>query len=53
VDVSQLSDATIRALRPGEQLTLFGVPRPDNRLVANGYVHTEPGSPAASPQSTP
>jgi hypothetical protein len=51
VDVSQLSEATRRALRPGDRVTLFGVPRNDDRLVANGYIQTEPASPAASPRS--
>lgn len=52
VDASQLSNGTIRALRPGDPVTLFGVPRADNKLIANGYVQSEPASPAASPPST-
>jgi hypothetical protein len=52
VDLSQLSDKTLRALRPGDRVSLFGVPRKDNRLVANGYIQSEPVSPAASPRST-
>jgi hypothetical protein len=51
VDASQLSAVTIRALRPGDRVTLFGVPRGDDKLVANGYVQSEPPTPAASPSS--
>ncbi len=51
VDVSQLSPLTIQALRRGDRVTLFGVPRSDDKLVANGYVQTtEPASPSASPR---
>jgi hypothetical protein len=52
VDVSQLSEQTVRALQAGERVSLFGVPRHDRRLVANGYIQSEAGSPAASPRST-
>jgi hypothetical protein len=52
IDVSQLSDQTLAALRPGDQVSLFGVPRKDHRLVANGYIQSEPPAPAASPGST-
>lgn len=52
VDVSQLSPATVGALRAGDRVTLFGVPRADERLIANGYIQAEPGTPAASPPST-
>ena len=52
VDVSQLSDVTLRALRPGDRVSLFGVPREDRQLVANGYIQSEPSSPSASPGST-
>ena len=51
VDVSQLSPLTIQALRRGDRVTLFGVPRSDDKLVANGYVQTtELASPSASPR---
>jgi hypothetical protein len=49
VDVSNLSQGTLQALRPGEQVSLFGVPRPDQRLVANGYVQSDTVPPSASP----
>ena len=49
VDASQLNTTTIATLRPGDQVTLFGVPRSDDRLIANGYIRTEPAPPAASP----
>jgi hypothetical protein len=52
IDVSPLSDSTVASLRPGERVSLFGVPRADRRLVANGYVQSEPVAPAASPRST-
>jgi len=51
VDAAQLSTVTIRALRPGDRVTLFGVPRNDSRLIANGYIQTEPVQPSASPPS--
>ena len=50
VDVNQLSPLTIQALRQGDRVTLFGVPRPDDKLIANGYVQSEPASPSASPR---
>jgi hypothetical protein len=53
VDASQLSPATLRHLRPGDRLSLFGAPRPDGRLIASGLVQTEPAPPAASPRTTP
>ena len=53
VDVSQLSDSTVSALRPGERVSLFGEPRPDRRLMANGYIQSESVPPAASPRTTP
>jgi hypothetical protein len=51
VDASQLSSLTLRTLRQGDRITLFGVPRSDNKLVATGYVQSEPAPPAASPSS--
>jgi len=53
VDVSQLSDSTVNALHPGERVSLFGVPRQDRRLIANGFVQSESVPPAASPRTTP
>jgi DUF917 family protein len=53
VDVSQLAPATVAALRPGQRVALFGVPRADRRLVANGYIQSDPGPPAASPRTGP
>jgi hypothetical protein len=52
IDVSPLSDSTVASLRTGERVSLFGVPRADRRLIANGYVQREPVAPAASPRST-
>jgi hypothetical protein len=49
VDVSNLSRGTLQALRPGEQVSLFGVPRPDQRLVATGYIQSDTVPPSASP----
>lgn len=42
VDVSQLSAGTVQRLREGEQITLFGVPRDDDRLIANGFIQSQP-----------
>ncbi|HEU4368914.1 MAG TPA: hypothetical protein VFV05_11895 [Methylomirabilota bacterium] len=51
VEASQLSDATLRALHSGDRVSLFGVPQPDRRLVANGYIQVaDPPPPAASPR---
>jgi hypothetical protein len=52
VDASQLNEKTLRALRPGDRVSLFGVPRKDRRLVANGYIQSEAAAPSASPGST-
>jgi hypothetical protein len=49
VDLSQLNDKTLKALQPGDRVTLFGEPRTDHKLVANGFLQSETGSPAASP----
>jgi hypothetical protein len=53
VDLSQLSDSTVTSLRSGERVSLFGEPRPDRRLIANGYIQSESVPPAASPRTTP
>jgi hypothetical protein len=50
VDLSQLSEGTWRALRPGERITVFGPPRDDRRLIANGFIQAEAPIPAASPR---
>jgi len=50
IDASQLSVGTLRALRPGDRVSLFGTPRADRKLVANGYVQSEM-PPAASPRT--
>jgi hypothetical protein len=52
VDASPLSESTLRVLRPGDHVSLFGVERADHRLVASGYIQREPVPPAASPRST-
>ena len=52
VDLSQLSALTRRSLRTGESITLFGLPRDDRRLVANGYIQSDGMPPAASPRTT-
>ena len=51
VDASQLSVGTLRALRTGDRVSLFGTPRADRKLVANGYVQSEGLPPAASPRT--
>ena len=51
VDLSQLSESTLAAMRQGERVSLFGVPRSDHHLVANGCLQSEPVPPAASPPS--
>jgi hypothetical protein len=52
VDVSLLDEKTRQALRTGDRVSLFGVPRKDRRLVANGFIQSDAGSPAASPGFT-
>jgi hypothetical protein len=52
VDMSELSPTTVRGLRSGDRVSLFGVPRHDRKLVANGFIQTEAESPAASPRTT-
>jgi hypothetical protein len=50
VDLSQLSESTWRALRPGERISVFGAPRDDRRLIADGFIQAEGPPPAASPR---
>ena len=50
VDLSQLSESTWRTLRPGERISVFGAPRDDRRLIANGFIQGEGPPPAASPR---
>jgi len=50
VDLSQLSESTWRTLRPGERISVFGAPRDDRRLIANGFMQAEGLPPAASPR---
>jgi len=50
VDLSNLSEGTWRTLRPGERITVFGPPRDDRRLIANGFIQAEGPAPAASPR---
>jgi hypothetical protein len=52
VDMSELSPNTVRGLRSGDRVSLFGTPRHDRRLIANGFVQTEAEVPAASPRTT-
>jgi hypothetical protein len=42
VDVSKLSAWTRDAVRPGDQVKLFGIPQNDDRLVANGFIQEVP-----------
>jgi hypothetical protein len=51
VDASKLSPWTRQALRPGDEIKLFGVPQADQQLVANGFIQTMPSVPSASPPS--
>jgi hypothetical protein len=50
VDMLELSPTTLRSLRPGERVSLFGTPRADRRLVANGFLQVEDPA-AASPRT--
>jgi hypothetical protein len=38
IDVSKLSEWTRGAVRPGDQVKVFGIPQKDDRLVANGFI---------------
>ena len=51
VDASKLSPWTRQTLRPGDEITLFGVPQADRRLVANGFIQLMPAVPSDSPSS--
>jgi hypothetical protein len=48
VDVTKLSPWTRDAVRPGDQVKLFGVPQKDRRLVANGFIQEVPTTPSAA-----
>lgn len=48
VDVTKLSPWTRDAVRPGDQVKLFGVPQKDRRLVANGFIQEVPTAPSAA-----
>jgi hypothetical protein len=52
VDMSELSPSTLRGLRNGDRVSLFGTPRGDRRLIANGFIQTDADAPAASPRTT-
>jgi hypothetical protein len=47
VDASNLSPWTRQTLRPGDEVRLFGVPQPDQRLVANGFIQLMPSVPSS------
>jgi hypothetical protein len=49
VDLSELSPATVRALAGGDRISLFGAPRADRRLVANGFIQVDAPPPASPP----
>src|SRR5688572_29849618 len=51
VDVSNLSRATRASLRQGDEISLYGVPRKDRRLIATGFVQSESMPSAASPRT--
>ena len=48
VDVTKLSPWTRDAVRPGDQVKLFGVPQKGRRLVANGFIQEVPTTPSAA-----
>ncbi len=51
VDVSNLSRATRASLRQGDEISLYGVPRKDRRVIATGFVQSEAIPSAASPRT--
>ena len=53
VDVSNLSQLTRRTLKTSDEISLYGVPQRDRRLIATGFVQSEPLPPAASPRTEP
>jgi hypothetical protein len=53
VDVSNLSQITRGTLKPGDEISLYGVPQKDRRLIATGFMQSETLPPAASPRTEP
>jgi hypothetical protein len=53
VDVSNLSQATRGTLKAGDEVSLYGVPQRDRRLIATGFVQSEGVPAAASPRTEP
>lgn len=51
VDVSSLSKITRDTLRRGDEISLYGLPHNDRRLVATGFVQSEAMPAAASPRT--
>jgi hypothetical protein len=51
VDISNLSQPTRETLRRGAEISLYGVPQNDRRLIATGFVQSEGLPPAASPRT--
>jgi hypothetical protein len=52
VDVSRLTSDLTSVLRPGDDVTIFATPSDDNRrLVAIGFVHTDPAPGSALPRA--
>jgi hypothetical protein len=51
VDVSNLSQITRQTLRRGDEISLYGVPQNNRRLVATGFVQSEAMPAAASPRT--